>query len=233
MPDPIRPTFYRTTCRWMRGWGRKSQKRWDALIRGNNELKARKKRLGLFSPRRLGSPPPELPNHEMDTKELLIVCKRHFGNGDFPLVDRSGIDAKRNSAGGLLLLMPGLAVVAGHPNFAGGVGDPAMLRVGKFHANNVASKRSVRFRGHDSRPMISRVERMIEHRSGPAGPNFRAEGRDSSEDDHRLRPLFFPDLLRLILISRFGRAHVHILPRRARVIRPLQTAAGTNGPPRR
>jgi hypothetical protein len=31
-----------------------------------------KKRLRLFSPRRLGSPPPELPNHEMDVKELLI-----------------------------------------------------------------------------------------------------------------------------------------------------------------
>ena len=31
-----------------------------------------KKRPGLFSQGRLGSPPPELPNHEMDTNELLI-----------------------------------------------------------------------------------------------------------------------------------------------------------------
>src|SRR5579863_5181834 len=108
MPDPIGPTLYRTTCRSMRVWERRSQKRWGALIQGNSAFKAIKKRLGLFSPRRLGSPPPELPNHEMDTKELLILCKRHFGNRDFSFEDRSGIDAKRNSAGGLLLLMPGL-----------------------------------------------------------------------------------------------------------------------------
>jgi hypothetical protein len=44
---------------------------------------AKKKRPGLFSQGRPGSPPPELPNHEMDIKELLILCKRHFGNGDF------------------------------------------------------------------------------------------------------------------------------------------------------
>src|ERR1700733_9479271 len=41
-----------------------------------------KKRPRLFSQGRLGSPPPELPNHRMDTKELLILCKRHFGNGN-------------------------------------------------------------------------------------------------------------------------------------------------------
>ena len=28
----------------------------------------------------LGSPPPELPNHEMDIKIPLMLCKRHFGN---------------------------------------------------------------------------------------------------------------------------------------------------------
>jgi len=42
-----------------------------------------KKRPGLFSQGRLGSPPPELPNHEMDSSEPLIWCKRHFGNRDF------------------------------------------------------------------------------------------------------------------------------------------------------
>jgi len=28
----------------------------------------------------LGSPPPELPNHEIDIRALLEDCKRHFGN---------------------------------------------------------------------------------------------------------------------------------------------------------
>ena len=42
--------------------------------------RAIKKRPRLFSPGRLGSPPPELPNHEMDIIELPIWCKRHFGN---------------------------------------------------------------------------------------------------------------------------------------------------------
>src|ERR1700691_4245514 len=42
--------------------------------------RAIKKRPRLFSPGRLGSPPPELPNHEMDTIELPVWCKRHFGN---------------------------------------------------------------------------------------------------------------------------------------------------------
>jgi hypothetical protein len=32
------------------------------------------------SPGRLGSPPPELPNHEMDIRIPFILCKRHFGN---------------------------------------------------------------------------------------------------------------------------------------------------------
>ena len=41
-----------------------------------------KKRPQLFSPGRLGisSPPPELPNHEMDIKSPPILCKRHLGN---------------------------------------------------------------------------------------------------------------------------------------------------------
>ncbi len=39
-----------------------------------------KKRPKLFSLGRLGSPPPELPNHELDTKATLSACKCHFGN---------------------------------------------------------------------------------------------------------------------------------------------------------
>ncbi len=44
-------------------------------------MRNKKKRPELLSSGRLGSPPPELPNHEMDGKEQLILCKRHFGNG--------------------------------------------------------------------------------------------------------------------------------------------------------
>src|SRR5437879_1320487 len=56
-----------------------------------------KKRPGLFSQGRLGSPPPELPNHEMDSRELLIRCKRHFGNRIFP--DRDAVLNRRDSLG--------------------------------------------------------------------------------------------------------------------------------------
>jgi hypothetical protein len=51
-------------------------------------VKRTKKRLRPFSPRRLGSPPPELPNYEMDIKELPMGCKRHFGNQHFLLVKK-------------------------------------------------------------------------------------------------------------------------------------------------
>jgi RimJ/RimL family protein N-acetyltransferase len=34
-----------------------------------------------FSPGRLGSPPPELPNYELDTRDGQYCCKHHFGNG--------------------------------------------------------------------------------------------------------------------------------------------------------
>jgi len=39
-----------------------------------------KKRPELFSAGRPGSPPPELPNHELDTRPAPSWCKRHFGN---------------------------------------------------------------------------------------------------------------------------------------------------------
>jgi hypothetical protein len=74
--------------RGIRGIGT-GQCRGLAETEGNNlqaELLAgvkTKKRPRLFSPRRLGSPPPELPNYKMNRNELLILCKRHFGNG-FP-----------------------------------------------------------------------------------------------------------------------------------------------------
>jgi len=40
-----------------------------------------KKRPRLFSPGRLGSPPPELPNYDLDSRVPSYTCKRHFGNG--------------------------------------------------------------------------------------------------------------------------------------------------------
>ncbi len=39
-----------------------------------------KKRPELFSSGRLGSPPPELPNHEMDTTVRPKFCKCHLSN---------------------------------------------------------------------------------------------------------------------------------------------------------
>jgi hypothetical protein len=42
-----------------------------------------KKRPKLFSLGRLGSPPPELPNHESDTRWGPKQCKHHFGNPEF------------------------------------------------------------------------------------------------------------------------------------------------------
>lgn len=108
-----------------------------------------KKRLGLFSPRRLGSPPPELPNYEMDTSELLILCKRHFGNQLFPLVNKG---AERNSQRRcrerkLRLLSPALAIVGGDPELAGGCCNPAMLRVRKLDGGDVAGEGSAHLRG--------------------------------------------------------------------------------------
>ena len=40
----------------------------------------KKQRPRLFNRGRLGSPPPELPNYEMDIRVLPILCKRHLGN---------------------------------------------------------------------------------------------------------------------------------------------------------
>src|SRR6266853_4301749 len=45
--------------------------------------KAIKKRPGLFSQGRPGSPPPELPNHDLDSRSSPLWCKRHFGNAEF------------------------------------------------------------------------------------------------------------------------------------------------------
>jgi hypothetical protein len=46
----------------------------------SREAKRQKKRPELHSSGRLGSPPPELPNHKLDVIEGQIQCKRHFGN---------------------------------------------------------------------------------------------------------------------------------------------------------
>jgi len=46
----------------------------------SGECLTNKKRPELFSSGRLGSPPPELPNHEMHTRATACCCKRHFGN---------------------------------------------------------------------------------------------------------------------------------------------------------
>ena len=101
----------------------------------------------------------------MNIKELLILCKRHFGNGGFPVARRKPDWKVETGDSKPLLFVPGLAVVGGEPDFAGGRGDPAVLCVGEFHADDVASEGSGHFRGQDSGPMGSGVERMIEHRT--------------------------------------------------------------------
>src|ERR1700733_1053757 len=54
--------------------------RLTGLSDGEKGERKGKSALGLFSPGRLGSPPPELPNHEMDIRFRLTLCKHHFGN---------------------------------------------------------------------------------------------------------------------------------------------------------
>jgi hypothetical protein len=51
-----------------------------AVIAGRDGEGKEKAPSTFSSPGRLGSPPPELPNHEMDIKILFVLCKRHFGN---------------------------------------------------------------------------------------------------------------------------------------------------------
>src|SRR6202050_1634859 len=79
---------------------------WVALTRAN------KKRPELFSPRRLGSPPPELPNHEMDIRELVISCKRHFSNRLFPGSLRRALIGKQTEAVGRLSKFLAASMVA-------------------------------------------------------------------------------------------------------------------------
>ena len=67
----------------------------------------------------------------MDTNELLILCKRHFGNQGFRIVSECGIGTPIAALEALRpqnledvrslrlgLLVPGLAVVGGGPDFA-------------------------------------------------------------------------------------------------------------------
>jgi len=48
------------------------------MVGGDGDKKEKRPR--PFSLGRLGSPPPELPNHELDIRFAAILCKRHFGN---------------------------------------------------------------------------------------------------------------------------------------------------------
>ncbi len=94
-----------------------------------HESDKQKKRPELFSSGRLGSPPPELPNHEMDSSELVIQCKRHFGNRFFP-ASESALNrhdyslttealTSTTNIRNLGLPVPGLACVGGGPDLGG------------------------------------------------------------------------------------------------------------------
>ncbi len=80
-------------------------------------IRQTKKRLGLFSPRRLGSPPPELPNYSrilglvfsvVNVTLVIGFCRN--AEGDLKSAASSWILM-------LLLLLPGLASVGSGPEF--------------------------------------------------------------------------------------------------------------------
>ena len=85
----------------------------------HESLLHKKKRPELFSSGRLGSPPPELPNHEMDSRELAIRCKRHFGNRFFP-VSESALNRKARAAFRCIELSGALTSRCARPDGRGG-----------------------------------------------------------------------------------------------------------------
>src|SRR5579862_80377 len=158
-----------------------------------NRSEGKKKRLELFSSRRLGSPPPELPNHEMDVKEGIISCKRHFGNGGISAGSRWGF--LRPSAGAnskLLLLLPALATIGSGPDLRSRGGDGPVVRVGELDGYDIAGRPRIR-REEDLLPSGSRVVGVIEHRIRATGPDLRTDCgyRTEHELSRSLLQIFF------------------------------------------
>jgi hypothetical protein len=73
---------FAASARWFRGWRSPAIARL-AGDRGKRRLAGWDKKSALdfsVSDARQGSPPPELPNHEMDIRSASILCKRNLGN---------------------------------------------------------------------------------------------------------------------------------------------------------
>jgi hypothetical protein len=111
-----------------------------------NQGEGNKKAPQTFQSKTPRQPSPRTAKPQMHGNELLILGKRHFGNGNSPVVKQSGrkYSRQRPTFGELRLQGPGLALVASDPDFAVGSCDTAVLWVGKFDGRHVSSEHSRR-----------------------------------------------------------------------------------------
>jgi hypothetical protein len=119
----------------------------------------KKKRPGPFSQGRLGSPPPELPNHELDSRFRLTLCKRHFGNSISAELRRNLTEetAHKSLNESDLLFLPDLAGVGGSPDFGSRGGDLSVLWIREFDGDDVARQYGTCIEGNYARPVIAAV----------------------------------------------------------------------------
>jgi len=116
-----------------------------------------KKRLGLYSPRRLGSPPPELPNHfwivglaRFSVNVTLVIAARVVEAGLSKLVIEAGlsklgyrswaIEAWLSWRRRARLLLPALAGVGSGPQLRSRGRDSSVLRVEELNVDDVPGK---------------------------------------------------------------------------------------------
>ena len=118
---------------------------YESALQEITEEHRKEKRPRLFSPGRLGSPPPELPNHDWILELHHKWCKRHFGNS----VSRKLTKVTR-------LLLPSLAGVGGGPDFRGRSDDSALL-ASEFQADDISRERSPISLRNDPHPMGARI----------------------------------------------------------------------------
>ena len=127
----------------------------------------RKKRPRLFSLGRLGSPPPELPNHDwilrstsfcVNVTLVMGICRKlSRSDGRNSKTRQSCRAGSRLAARPRLLLLPGLTTICGHPAFRCGGGDPSMQSIGKFYADNIPAQHDALRRGDYAGPQRTRV----------------------------------------------------------------------------
>ena len=86
-----------------------------------------------------------------------------------------------------LFLVPGLAVVIGDPHFAVGGRDPAVLRIGKLNAVDIAGEHDSGRDRQNPSPVRSCIRRMIERRTYATRPDFWTNCRNRMKNRCRLR----------------------------------------------